>query len=736
MVQEGPITVGNVTFDPKGGVTVRDPITGQSSRPGAQFSGGGGGGGGTSERRVSRAVRRISGLTEEQRQNELARLAGEERARVEAQLQQERQEKLQKQEAFVQRERQKFPTEEEFPEAKEKQRLIEEAGQEQFEVGEKQRMSQEQLRKLTKEFREGKPTKFQRLKERVREVEAREQKRRRQSREEPFFSVLTEQGIPATVIKTADIVGEALFKVGDIVTTKVSGKERAGKGDVIKGGQFISDIGLLMGFGVATPTTAQLEKEIAKTSKVIFKGAQQKVTDPGLVRTDIKFLTKTGKQIRRGKAVGFTKFDQVDDVIMGQTIVRGKEARAVIDLTKGAPKTKFVNVKQFVGTETSLSRNVDDIFIEAGKGLKGAGVDKVSVGRGFEQISIGRVGVLGKKGIEPGVERFIAGSVGKTGDKFTTILTKSVSKKGDVVSMGIVKDVKAVDRIINIKDLKLFGPAKASVQNVVTAQVKKVTPQSLAQITPKFPTIQTVTKTTTATQVPSIISPVTTGKGAPSITTPTITKQVTTPKVIPSIKTKQTGAQAQVVTSGAKLSQIQFQTLGIKTRQAQVVTPTQTTPQLVKQRSIQLTMQRQRLAQKTALRQIQIQKQRFQGIPTFRIPRTPTPTPPPPIFFKGGKGKKKIGISPKFTVAERRYGKFKTIGTGLSLQKAVSVGRGRVARGLGATFKITGGKGIQNIRIPTGFYQKAPGIFIEKRKHRISRRGEKIGLQRARRKKK
>ena len=82
-----------------------------------------------------------------------------------------------------------------------------------------------------------------------------------------------------------------------------------------------------------------------------------------------------------------------------------------------------------------------------------------------------------------------------------------------------------------------------------------------------------------------------------------------------------------------------------------------------------------------------------------------------------------------FSVSVRRGGVFKTIGSGLSLSKALSVGRGKVSTSLGATFKITSPKGTVGGLTPKGFYQKTSkkeGItYIELPKYRISTGGEK-----------
>lgn len=90
------------------------------------------------------------------------------------------------------------------------------------------------------------------------------------------------------------------------------------------------------------------------------------------------------------------------------------------------------------------------------------------------------------------------------------------------------------------------------------------------------------------------------------------------------------------------------------------------------------------------------------------------------------KGISKEKPSPRlFGVAIRRKGKFRTIGAGLRLGKAISIGQEKVKGTLAATYKIfPAQKGIitGGIRTPTGFYRskKTPRTFIEKRRFRLS----------------
>jgi hypothetical protein len=132
-----------------------------------------------------------------------------------------------------------------------------------------------------------------------------------------------------------------------------------------------------------------------------------------------------------------------------------------------------------------------------------------------------------------------------------------------------------------------------------------------------------------------------------------------------------------------------------------------------------------------------------------RVPRTPTPriitppitgTPPTPtpkrISGSFGIRTPSRRIPGQFAVSVRRFGKFRTVGTRLSLQRAISVGRSITSRGLGATFRITPiqkGTTVGSIRTPKGFKQKKGLIFIEQPSLRLSTRSEVEEIQVARR---
>lgn len=101
--------------------------------------------------------------------------------------------------------------------------------------------------------------------------------------------------------------------------------------------------------------------------------------------------------------------------------------------------------------------------------------------------------------------------------------------------------------------------------------------------------------------------------------------------------------------------------------------------------------------------------------------------------IKQDKGFSSKGLG-SFGVSLRRYGKFKPVGQATTLQGALSLGTYKARNTLGATFKVTGGA-VSKFNTPTGFYPKFSKkeglVFIQKRKSRLSSRGEKLEIKSA-----
>jgi len=105
--------------------------------------------------------------------------------------------------------------------------------------------------------------------------------------------------------------------------------------------------------------------------------------------------------------------------------------------------------------------------------------------------------------------------------------------------------------------------------------------------------------------------------------------------------------------------------------------------------------------------------------PRTRPPRFSVPPIIPPVRFD--KPTKKT-----FGVEVRREGKFVSVGQGLSLRQAVSLGKRKVKTTAAATFRITGGTPTRDVRVGGEFRTstKQPFTFIQKRRFRISSSGE------------
>lgn len=165
----------------------------------------------------------------------------------------------------------------------------------------------------------------------------------------------------------------------------------------------------------------------------------------------------------------------------------------------------------------------------------------------------------------------------------------------------------------------------------------------------------------------------------------------------------------------------------------------------------QVTKQKQPLRTKTGTRQISIQKQsqRLKLVtptitdfpPPTILPRIPTSTIKPFRIRPRLSGTKQRTTRGLFTVSERRRGTFRPIATTKDLNKALSIGARRTRTTLGATFRVSRGRGrgIGGIGTPAGFRRKETSLgtlFIEPRKQRLGSVGEIIEIQTARKQRK
>ena len=269
------------------------------------------------------------------------------------------------------------------------------------------------------------------------------------------------------------------------------------------------------------------------------------------------------------------------------------------------------------------------------------------------------------------------------------------------------------------------------------AGVKKKTPLSLtfkeqeaiSQIISTPKTAPSIPPTPKVTFVPKIEPEIKGGEQTISIQRGEIKSIQTTPK--------------QRISDVLKISQQPAETFGTPQKlSSQLKTSPRETERLMSgQAIIQPSAQQERLIQG------QLSEQGFRTSQKLRSvfksgtppPTTITPPPPPPLITPPPIIRFKQRQQPQirtagFGVQVRRGGKFRSIGSGLSLRQAFEIGTQRVRTTLGATFKITSpsGKGIKGIPTPKGFRKKKGGLFIEKKELRLSTTPEVKEIQTAR----
>lgn len=252
-----------------------------------------------------------------------------------------------------------------------------------------------------------------------------------------------------------------------------------------------------------------------------------------------------------------------------------------------------------------------------------------------------------------------------------------------------------------------------------------------------LPKLESVTKQVLSEARSVAISKVKVPK-VPKLVSPVITNKVET-KIQPSQQveiTKQEMKQYQVpITTTPIVSIKQESYSGSKSKLLpRVMQETRQEPrQQVEQQTGQQTKQAQRQA--TIFRYPTQQKQQVR----FTFPSIMPKTETIPFTFKLPKAQPFKLPKGSYGVEVRRGGKFYNIGTTKTLSAAIGLGKTRVSKTLAATYRIKGAKGLP---LPTqkGFYSKTSKknglVFVEKRKFRLSKLGEKLEIQSAKRRKK
>ena len=322
--------------------------------------------------------------------------------------------------------------------------------------------------------------------------------------------------------------------------------------------------------------------------------------------------------------------------------------------------------------------------------------------------------------------RFIGVGVGTKQKDVILMAGKSFTETGGVKSFGRLKDLGSVatKKLMSVSGKgatksQLTQKAITDIQSIVSAGVK--------------PVAQTITSKTAIVSAGVLGIP----KGA--------SVQNAIQKVTPSIQSQTMGGSIKTTQlPKTKITPIMSYSTGQTISSALKQPSAQKVSSALKQPSAQKTKINQQLTSGLKIQQAQALKLKMQTVPQLKQASSIAPfiSVPFPTTMKGvgtgfpkfrgiKKQKKKKGM---FEVSVRRSGKFQTVGSGLSLSKAITVGKGIVSTGLGATYKLTSSGGIGgNIKTPRGFTQKKGLVFVEQRGQRLSTGGEVREIQTARR---
>jgi len=237
-----------------------------------------------------------------------------------------------------------------------------------------------------------------------------------------------------------------VYPTGD-ETTRLFGKEferRAGT----------ETISSVLKFGAFTPffktggeLGADIQKQIEST-KVIFRGTQQKLLDKDLYKTKVKFKTSTGEI---GEAGGITTIKQLGEgKQFSATIAGGKYYRQFGWDIFGR---KFVPLKtgQFGGIQIGATKPAT-LYTDLGKGI-------FSKLKGFETRTIGAVAKSEKKTLirttldigrgartkfvpKVDIKSFVGKGFGYTDDDITRLVGATLTRDKKIsLSAGIIKDI-------------------------------------------------------------------------------------------------------------------------------------------------------------------------------------------------------------------------------------------------------------------------------------------------------
>jgi len=528
---------------------------------------------------------------------------------------------------------------------------------------------------------------------------------------------------PITPIATGEakiVISKGKYKVDSIV--KVEEPVTSTKSFVFTG-QDVRDVGknINVGTGKGIRFTPQGKGE---TESIVFKtiGATKttgkasavrevnklKFSEPSFSKSFIKekgkFKPSVVREVNKLKlsepsGKGFVSKSFIKD--LGQTLTRK-------GIVVGAPKTYTKPLYTLVKSKGfSLGKKVKDAIIRPKK----LGIIK-------EQKVTGIV----RSTKQEGVSEIIA----TTKPPITRISKEGISQIIDTpninIKVGMGKFPSDVGKTAGTK----IGKGSGSIGSQTTQQQQLSLTQSIdtgptaeaIKYVSQKASIKFVKETTFKTVSVSAKTPTLKLSSAQEIK-PTITgKTIST--ISPTTTPKTSSISATISKQFPKTSTAQF-SLGRSRTRVKQTTETAQTQKINLQQRIR-TSQAQRIRQRT--RPELTQKQRTAGrgipIPPIIVPEVSRGIIRIPTAKRIVKSKSLGGL---FGVSVRRRGKFKTVGTGLTGREAISLGKGIVGGGLGATFKITPetrGTSFEGIGTPKGFKRKKGGLFIEAPSLRLS----------------
>jgi len=511
-------------------------------------------------------------------------------------------------------------------------------------------------------------TRAERFKAKVRARDVELAEKRQRVGTASFVDIAKSGDLPAVVQKASQKVGGALLTVSEKITGQTATPSQK-----IEAQSLVGESLLIGGLGKVAPTTTQIMRNIQPVRVAVAGTTKQSgsITD----------ITATYKTSRGGKGI-----------IKGVS-VSGNNKAVSTSVIKESTKVFGRKGKTFGSLSVSASKNIN------------GGLTKT--------ISTGNIAQVTKGGVK-GIQKFIGGTISAQGSRGGAGLSSVFTKTGKAeVGTALFKRTGGSGTRVILSSgggqTQISTQALKSIADAVAStQIKPIQVFSAGRVIP-IASIQTRTPTI-------------------SSVAPLKTKTLTTTTTIPQVSYLKPKS-AQILTTSIKA--IGRQRTGLFTGSSFAQTSAQTSTQKIATIPVIKSATATKIATSPALKSSTYQTTRTIS-PLFPFPPTTFAKPIGAFRLKFKPTKRTISSPGNFGVSIRRYGKFRTIGSGLSLRKAVSIGTGRVARTLGATFKITPqskNQKIGAIGTPKGFKRKKGLIFIEQPKFRLSTLGETKSIQ-------